>query len=287
MPDLRIEHVLVPLDGSEFALRAMPTARALAQRLDADVHTISVARGSDHADHLRALASGALDVDTDDERVVVASSTEPADAIERRARELDPSVVCLTTHGRGRFRGSVVGSVARSLVQRSRDPIVALGPAADNPGWSPRPRSWPEPLSVPRVVACVDGSDTSEQVLPLAARWARALDMSLTILTVVEDAPAPIQSEATDRRMSHRDAEQYIDGLVERWQDSAPETEGEVLRDPISPAGGIRLHLDERPAGLVAVTTHARSGMQRIRLGAVAASIVEASPSPTLVAPVR
>jgi nucleotide-binding universal stress UspA family protein len=196
--------------------------------------------------------------------------------------------VCLTTHGRGRLRGALVGSVARSLLQRSPEPIIALGPMADNPGWTPRPRSWPEPLSAARIVACVDGSDTSEEVLPLAATWARALHMTLTILTVIEDAPPPIRPElATHRYGSHGNAERYIGELVQRWQALVPEIDGEVLRDPISPAAGIRLHLDERPAGLVAVTTHARSGMQRVLLGAAAASIVEASPAPSLVAPVR
>jgi nucleotide-binding universal stress UspA family protein len=288
MPDLRIDNVLVPLDGSEFALRAMPTARALARRLDADVHTITAERDPKRAEHLRALASGALDVDLDDDRVVVTSESEPADAIARRAVELEPAIVCLTTHGRGRLRGALVGSVARSVLQRSSDPIVALGPMADNPGWSPRPRNWAEPLSVPRIVACVDGSETSEQVLPLAAIWARALHMSLTILTVIEDAPPPIRPEVDDRRYgSHGDAERYIGELVEQWRSNAPDTDGEVRRDPIGPAGGIWLHLDQRPAGLVAVTTHARSGVQRVLLGAAAAGIVEASVAPCLVAPVR
>jgi nucleotide-binding universal stress UspA family protein len=286
--DLRIRNVLVPLDGSEFALRAMPTARALARRLDAQVHTLSVVWSAKQADRLRALASGALNVDMDDDRVVVVSDTEPADAIKRRALDLDPCVVCLTTHGRGRLRGVLVGSVARSLLQRSPDPIIALGPMADNPGWSPRPRSWPEPLSVPRIVACVDGSDTSEQVLPLAVRWARALRMSLTVLTVVEDAPPPIRPELSDRRYGgHVDAQHYISDLVEQWRDGGVEIDGEVLRDPIGPGDGIRLHLDERPAGLVAVTTHARSGVQRVLLGAAAASIVHASTAPSLVAPVQ
>lgn len=286
-PSLQLENVLVALDGSELALQAMPTARALGARLGADVHTISVARDGGRVDQLRALASGALGVDIDDPRVVVVEHGEPADAIERRARELDPSVVCLTTHGRGRLGGALVGSVARTLVQRSPNPVVALGPMADNPGWTPRPRSWPEPLSVPRLVACVDGTATSEQVLPIAATWARALEMSLTILTVTGDGPTPVRQPEETRYGSHAGAEEYVEHLVQTWRNQLPATDGEVLRDPIGPASAIRLHLDQRPAGLVAVTTHARSGMQRALMGAVAASIVHASVAPCLVAPVQ
>lgn len=286
-PDVRVGHVLVPIDGSEFALQAMPTARALAERFDAELQTVSVATAHGDAERLRALAAAALGVDADDNRVHVETDSDPAEVIARRAADLDACVVCLTTHGRGRLQGAVVGSVARSVLQRSKEPMVALGPMADTPGWSPRPRRWPQPLSVPRMVACVDGSDTSEQVLPLATAWARALGMSLTILTIVEDAPEPLRPERRRSRYGTGvDPESYIESLVRQWREVHPSTDGEVVRDPIGPAGGIRVHLDQRPAGLVAVTTHARSGLERALLGAQAASIVHASVAPCLVAPV-
>jgi nucleotide-binding universal stress UspA family protein len=286
-PAVAVKHVLVPLDGSEFALRAVPTARALARRFDAELHTITVA---DHGeiDRIRALASATLGVPFDSPRVAVADDGDPATVIADRAGALGSCVVCLTTHGRGRLGGAFVGSVARSLLQRSTDPVVALGPMADNPGWSPRPRRWPEPLSVPRVLACVDGSSASEQVLDITMAWARALDMSVTILTVAEDALAPVRPTRTQTRYGrHADAEAYIDELVQRWHPHLPEIDGEVVRDPIGVASGVRAHLDQRPAGLVAVTTHARTGLPRVLLGATAASIVHASVAPCLVAPVR
>lgn len=287
-PEVRPRHVLVPLDGSEFALQAMPTARALARRFGADLHTVSVTAGEDDAVRLGTLAAAALRVEAGDERVFVVDEGDAAEVIAGRAEALGSCLVCLTTHGRGRLRGAAVGSVARSLVQASPGPIVALGPSADNPGWSPRPRSWPEPLSVPRIVACVDGGELSEQVLPMAASWARALDMSLTILTVVEDVPPPISGEGEQKHYgSGVDAPSYIDELVQRWQGVVADVDGVVVSDPISPAGGVRLHLDQRPAGLIALTTNARSGLQRIRFGAAAASIVHASIAPCLVAPVR
>jgi nucleotide-binding universal stress UspA family protein len=260
----------------------------LAERFRAELHSISVAGRHDDAQRLLALASAALGVDVGDDRALVVTSSEPAETIARRADELDSCVVCLSTHGRGRLGGALIGSVARSVLQRSSSPMVALGPSADNPGWTPRPRRWPEPLSVPRIVACVDGSDTSEQVLPMAGAWARALGMSMTILTVADDAPEPIGGARPQSRYGpDGDAESYIDALVDRWSASVADVEGEVVRDPIGPASGLRAHLDERPAGLVALTTHARSGVQRALLGAAAASIVHASVVPCLVAPVQ
>ena len=285
---LMVSHVLVPIDGSELSLRALPTARALAERLGADVRSISVAKDADDAARLRTIGVAMLDVDAGDERVSVVVGGDPADAIIRLANELGPSVVCMSTHGRGRLSGALVGSVARSLLQLSPEPVVVLGPSADNPGWVPRPRRWPEPLSVPRIVACVDGSPTSEQILPVAAAWAASLDMSLTILTVADDSPRSLEGATRDRGYGpDEDADAYIDGLVGTWRDQIGDVDGVVERDPIGPASGLHHHLDERPAGLVALTTNARSGMDRLLLGATAASLVHASVSPCLVAPVR
>jgi nucleotide-binding universal stress UspA family protein len=112
--------------------------------------------------------------------------------------------------------------------------------------------------------------------------------MSLTILTVIEHAPPPIRPERQQSRYgASEDAETYIAELVQQWRLDDLDVDGEVVRDPIGAAGGLRSHLQERPAGLVAVTTHARSGLQRALLGATAASIVHASVAPCLVAPVR
>ena len=283
-----VRHVLVPVDGSELALQAMPTARVLAARFGAELQTVSVADRDEDPDHLRALAAAALGVDASATSVCVTSGVDPAEAITARARELEDCVVCMSSHGRGRLHGALVGSVARSVLLGSAEPMVVLGPSADNPGWSPRPRSWPEPLSTPRIVACVDGSDRSEQVLPVAASWAALLEMSLTIVTVVGDDPSPIESEPTNTTYgSHANAASYLDALATHWRREVNlDVDSEVLRSPIGPASGIRAYLAGRPAGLIAVTTHARSGLDRARLGAQAANIVHASIVPCLVAPV-
>lgn len=283
-----VRHVLVPLDGSELALQAMPTARVLADRFGADVQTVSAVSRDEDEDRLRAIGAAALGVDADDTRVHVTSGGDPAEVITARAGELDDCLVCMSSHGRGRLRGALVGSVARSVLLSWAEPMVVLGPSADNPGWSPRPRSWPEPLTTPRMVACVDGSDTSEQVLPIAAAWARSLEMSLTILTVIDDDGSRIRSEQPTRYGTHADAATYVDALAQQWgRDADLEVDSVTVRDPLGSASGIRSHLDSHPAGLIALTTHARSGMQRALLGAQAANIVHGSVAPCLVAPLQ
>jgi nucleotide-binding universal stress UspA family protein len=283
-PEVRFGHVLVPLDGSSFSLAAMETAQVLAERFDAELQTIGVASRDAEAGPLLKIGAAAIGADDAESRAVVVTGGDPAAMIARRADELGSCLVCLSTHGRGRFTGALLGSVARSVLQRSGGAIVALGPMAHGPGWTPRPRSWPEPLSNRRIVACVDGSEESEEVLPSASGWARALGMSLTILTVIEDAPERITNHSRASRYgAHGDVQLYIQGLTQRWRGSARDVNGVVLRDPIGPASGIRHYLAQQPAGLVAVRTHARSGLRRVLSGATAAKIIRASIAPCLV----
>src|SRR4051812_19640823 len=81
---LEVRHVLLPLDGSEFALQAMPTARVLAERFDADLHSVSVATNDEEAAHLHAVASAALGASVDEDRAVVVNGGEPAEVIASR-----------------------------------------------------------------------------------------------------------------------------------------------------------------------------------------------------------
>src|SRR5919202_1961316 len=107
--------------------------------------------------------------------VVVGDDAAPA--IAATAADLGSTLICMSTRGRGRIAGAVVGSVARSLLQTAREPIVVVGPFADRP--SPFGSPPPVPLSVPRLVACVDGTPPSESMLPVAGAWADTLGMSL------------------------------------------------------------------------------------------------------------
>jgi nucleotide-binding universal stress UspA family protein len=287
---VRYRQVLVPLDGSALGAHALPTARALADRFGAEVQSIGIARNDAEADEMREHAIGGLGGLDAEDRVTVVVADDPVDAIERRLEQLESALLCMATHGRGRAVGSLVGSVARSLFERSREPIVAVGPFAERPPdfvsrKSPAP--LPVPLAVARLVACVDGSPASEAVLPAAAAWAATLGMSLTILTVADPAFPPLDDGDTWRRRygPDGDADAYVGGLVDRWTHDAREVTGEVVHDPIGPSSGVKAYLDAHPAGLLAVTTHARQGWRRLRFGAGAAGIVRVSDVPTLIVP--
>ena len=247
-----------------------------------------MAESSEDAEGLTDFAADALG-GNDAEEFEVTVGTDPAEVILRRAEALPASVVCMSTHGRGRVIGGVIGSVARSVLQSCTKPAIAVGPLADRPGAAVgrprrRPANWPEPLSAGGVVVCVDGSPDSEQAIPEAARWAAALGMGTTVLTVAEDVPSGADGRRPNR-FGPEDPQRYVNGLADRWHDAAPGIVGVVVYDPIGVASGVRAYMATHPVGLVALTAHARSGLQRLRLGATSAEIVATSTAPGLVVP--
>ena len=182
----------------------MPTARELAQRLEAQVHTISivdVGESESASPHPRSQGHSAS-------RSVMCGWPSARTLIRPQLSRAAPTASPLRGlphHSRpGRLRVHSWDPSLDRCCRAADEPIVALGPMADNPGWSPRPRSWPEPLSTPRIVACVDGTEPSEQVLPLAAAWARKLEFSLTILTVIEDVPPPLRPDPARPPLRHK-----------------------------------------------------------------------------------
>ncbi|MBW3537642.1 MAG: universal stress protein [Actinobacteria bacterium] len=81
------------------------------------------------------------------------------------------------------------------------------------------------------------------------------------------------------------DVDAFLKSLVKPVRDLGHHVDTVAVYDPISPAGGVHTWLRERPASLVVVSTHARSGLARIVFGSVAARIVHHSPAPVLVVP--
>lgn len=281
-------HVLLPVDGSKLSAAALPTAQALAKRFGAELTLLAVLQPgrTDSGELLNLIDESFVDF-PDPPPVEVAVADDPSQEIVAQAAALEKSIVCMSTIGRGRLSGAVLGSTTRAVLQTTQQPLVAVGPNADRPGLlgrpPRRPAGWPEPLSIPRVVACVDGSKTSEAVLPDAAAWAAALDAELVILTVSADNPATLDGKSRNT-FGPADPTSYVNDLASRFQGPIRAV-GHVTEDPISVHAGVKTYLDHNPASLVALTTHARSGWSRMRVGATGADIVRTSTIPALVVP--
>jgi nucleotide-binding universal stress UspA family protein len=140
--------IVVPLDGSEVAERALPQAEELARRLSVPLHLVRVVdltRLARYGPYALAVPAAAFDQVFEEER---AAAQEYLDLTARRleaeglplttelrhgsvGRELvdlpaDDDLVVMASHGRGGLRRWFLGSVAEEVVRRSRVPVLLV-----------------------------------------------------------------------------------------------------------------------------------------------------------------
>ncbi len=138
VPTAPLQRIVVPLDGSPTAERALPVGANLATMLDAPMHLISVHEPAqvEHAartdsEHARLDAVSAY-LDREAEAIAtgdVRTSTEVragAPDAELLAAVGPGDLLVITTHGRGEARRWKIGRVAEKLLRQAAAPIVMI-----------------------------------------------------------------------------------------------------------------------------------------------------------------
>jgi nucleotide-binding universal stress UspA family protein len=273
--DLSVDHgaVLVPLDGSELSERAVEPARWLAALLGTSVHTVVVAFVDDsgwYRDYIRSVIRRWP-------QVTPHYVDEPGatHGIVETARSLDHCLVCMGTHGRSRS-AALLGSTFTDVARTDQRPIVAIGPRSSVPASSAH-----------RIVACVDGTPMAEQILPVAAAWARRLGATIDIVAVVEPTPPLPNHRERHGAGLLVDPGAYLDELARRPELAGLDVETHVAFDALGPEEGLLDHLRNHPAMLVATTSRLRTHVDRALHGSTAARIIHSCPVPVLVQPAR
>lgn len=231
---------LVPLDGSDFAERAIGPAGRLAAALGAEVRLWKAGPG-------QAIPPG---------------------------QGSGHQIVCLATHGHN-HTAPLVHSVSAAVVAAADGPVLLIGPNVP-----------PEPPEGTRLAVFVDGTKESEGLLPVAAAWARALDLSVTILTVAEPVPESVRHPGSYPRLHgpHGDADAYVAGLVSAWDGPVP-VAGRALYDPVDVNGPLVTASAEAGAALIVMGTKAPRGLRRLIFGSTAAAVAHDAAVPVLVVP--
>lgn len=260
--------VVVPLDGSEFAERAVGPARALAARADAGLVLASGVLGGP-VDPEAYLVDTVARLAVVGAQTVVISDRGVVGGIERLVADAPDPVVCMSTHGRSGVGHALLGSVAEDVIGRVRAPLLLVGPAAD-PELSTR---------FDTALVCTDGSDTARAIVTPVADWVRQLHLRAWIVQVID---------ADVRRALHDGAQRIVEEAVvySMAQDLLQRDAGGVNWDVLhgdNVTDEIVDYATQLPASLIAMATHGRSGFARFALGSVAVSVVHAARCPVLV----
>jgi nucleotide-binding universal stress UspA family protein len=270
---LAVAHVVVPLDGSPFAERALPVGAWIAAAVGGDVHVVEVVPCD--ADEEAEAAIRYLD------SVARSHSAAAWDVIERDdvgaalvdATDGSPGrLACLATHGAG--RSLLLGSVAVSLLERSRQPVVMVGPVA----------RAVTAVDAPIVVA-VDGMVGDDVLVRVALGWAARLGRRLDVVTVAEPAPPGYLGGARMRRVrGPAQPEPYVASLVARAEGAGVLVTSQVIYDPVGVRDGLVPFLN-RTAALVVLGSRHRPGLGRMVPGTHAVHIVHDAAVPAVVVP--
>jgi nucleotide-binding universal stress UspA family protein len=261
----RIERVVVPLDGSRASEAALGPGSALASRLDADLELLIAASRADAAfasAYLHGLEVGSA---VKDVRREVATGRSAREAIVPRAD--DPAqLVCMATHGHTAVGDLVFGSTTEAVLRAVPRPVVLVGPHC---------RPLQRFASEIRVLGCVDGTG---HTLDLGAfvELVRALDASVRLVTVT------IESDAIERDpVVHPDRVESLEQLAGELRQREVKADYEILAGhDIWPA--INQAAETLPAGLLAVVSHVRTGVDRALGGSEAMTIVRHSRVPVI-----
>ncbi len=259
-----VQHLIVPVDGSDASWRAVDVAVALAQRGDATVDVIEVVFDQhDVAETEADLIERLGHHDTADVPVTthVRVAAESVAQVLGNEVEQHPEVtVVLASHGRGRS-AALLGSVTEELLERIFGPVLVVGPHVTNSEFDGP------------ILVTVDGSNASESVLPLAAAWGIELGTEPWVIEVIEPGAlgsADVSDSAYPARLARTLA-----------RDSGHPVQFEVLHgDHVhDEVAGFASSLD---ASLIVASTRGRTGMSRFVIGSTAAAIVRHAPCPVL-----
>ncbi|MBT8336138.1 MAG: universal stress protein [Gemmatimonadetes bacterium] len=309
------QSIVVPLDGTTFAERALGPAARIAAATGASLHLVRVTdptgavraypaegiglpptpvdpvtRSEDAARYLdrvgaRVEASGVEDVRT----AVLDGDVAPS--VARYLAHVGADGLAIATHAPGPVGRVLSGSVADDLLAAVRLPVLAIPPAPDGHGDETRDTdevaadAGAAPSLTPILVA-IDGS-TSDTAADTAGALTLALGGRLALVHVVSMetfavGPLSHPTRAWDEAM--RAGERVVDRVRERMRRRGIAVDAFVLAHR-SPATAIREVAHEVRAGLVALGSHRRTGLRRLLLGSVANDVLTRVCRPVLVHP--
>ena len=253
--------IVVPLDGRDESVRAVPVAGRISRRLGSELHLVSVVSDPEMVDDTRAwieeTAAGHLGNDEYTTAVAVGDDVVAAIGTSATIGRL----VCMATAGSVRFHDGHWGSVAEGVARRLRRPMLMVGPNVD-----PIPGEHTQ-----RVIAPLDGSTLAEASFRPAAELAGVLGVPLWLIAVV--SPMAQASEAIRRSGAVVEPEEaYLRRVTERLTATGDlDVHVEILQSENIDRSIVDFAGED---GTVVISTHGRSGLERLFAGSVAAGVV-------------
>ena len=210
-------------------------------------------------EHLRALVDARVPPEVPTELLV--ADEFPTEAILASARERQPGLVVLGSHGRTGIARTLLGSVSENVLREIRIPLLITRPPSEE-------TSTTAPPAVERILCSINYTPHSLRAVEVAAALAGRLDARLTVLHSLESSGD--EAAERDRVCS------WVPGSVDascRWHVN-------IARG--NPAEQIISAAEEDGADMIVVGGRHRSFLKASVLGATTERVVRHAHCPVL-----
>jgi nucleotide-binding universal stress UspA family protein len=283
--------LLVPLDGSDLAARALPYAVFLSRALHGNLILIHAASDRALDQDAETVLETTLEQDRLAEQLVrdgvptiaYAIAGDPGASILKAVADLHADLIVMSTHGRSGVDRLVHSSVAEYVLQHSTVPALMVTAASD--------RVWDHERPM-RLLVPLDGSALAEEALHPALGLAQSLPIELWLARAQEERSemnafgfaqrVPVPAEDLES------ARQYLEEVAAPLRTSGLRVTVAVQAGP--PADTIGDLAEREAIDLVAMVTRGQGGLGRfllermasvasagqvpLHLGSVAASVL-------------
>jgi nucleotide-binding universal stress UspA family protein len=277
--------IMVALDGSSRAERAIPVTEAFARALHAEVELMQVIDPCQDADGTGAVASAAMVAAKTRlahdylmgvgrrlrgavPMVKTYQGSPAAETIVLQARKRQADLIVMASHGHAGLLGALIDSVARDVVRASTVPVLLL-----------RERTaLPTSVQALKVLAPIDVDDLDSASLGPLLRLAEPLGWRL-FLCWIANLAEDVLSGPTAGTPEHRIRGVYperVAALERRAERIRASGLGVTVRLECGAVGPRIIQLaHELDADLIAMSTHGRQGLGRLVLGSVTEYVIE------------
>ena len=286
---MKYQKILVPLDGSDLAEKALPYTKTIAKLKNSEVilFAVSITASGGRRDRLlksylevnaKGLESQGIKVST-----TVTYGNVAEDIIEY-ADKNNIDLIIISTHGYSGIKRWMLGSVTQKVLYGTGTPVLLI--KSKSPEISK--------LEFKKILLPVDGSPFSETIFPYIEELTRDTNAEVILLEVSE--PPIVPSYGT--RPINPTWEKYRDSIWTELQQQASEYLEEMKSDLVKRGWKIKSQIVKGEVGevaqsimqvaekekidLVVIATHGRTGVSRWVYGSVANRIVEESLQPVL-----
>ena len=287
-----LKKILVLLDGSPYAAEAIPMSRKLGLGLGAEIillssvkdHTPALKNEFESTKAQRAAYLAGVQADLEKDSLQVSSCIRPgflADATEQLVDELGIDLVVLTPRGKSGTMNWSRGGASYKLVRQLDVPILLVQDEEASDGEEP---------SLERILVSLDGSIFSEEVLPYARLIAKTFGSKLVLLSVPAVPDARHYRAAGDLVEQLREEAEY---KMQRFLSAVAGSlrEGDIavrtLVTGSSPEHTIISVGEAESIDMTMLTSQGRGGLDLILTGSIAMHVVEVSPKPVFIFPIR